>query len=230
MWAADATRGRFCYAPTGNALEDAVAEELSRLETLTVRCLSLTLRPLGGVLFRDLCQVTPDLSALHRLETDGATWRFSLGELSQGREALFLAELSLPALPAGDHPLLSAELTGQLPDGQSLAAAPAVPVVQATPDLLSMAVDSADLEAVAAVHAYRAERRAQHALRRGQLGEATRHLRDTRQIVERLGRAELAAELEAQAAAFEAGARPSAERAKRIKAETRRLGNGAEDA
>ena len=76
---------------------------------------------------------------------------------------------------------------------------------------------------MAAVHAYRAERRAQRALRRGQLGEATRHLRDTRQIVERLGREELAAELEKQAAAVEAGARSSPEREKRIKAGTRRL-------
>src|SRR5439155_18731477 len=47
MWAADVTRGRFCYAPSADALETAVAEELSRLETLAAQRLHLTLRPLG---------------------------------------------------------------------------------------------------------------------------------------------------------------------------------------
>jgi hypothetical protein len=226
MWAADVTRGRFCYAPTADALEAAVAEELSRLETLAVHGLGLTLRPMEGALFRDLCQVSPDLSALHRMETDGTVYSFSLGDLTCDREALFLAELAAPALPPGRHPLVTMELMGESVEGKPLEAPPAQAVVLASGDLSAAGAAPADevLDAVAAVHAYRAERRAQRALRRGQLGEATRHLRDTRQIVDRLGHTELAAELEAQAAAFEAGARPSAESQKRIKAETRRLG------
>jgi VWA domain-containing protein len=223
MWAADITRGRFCYAPAADALEAAVAEELDRLETIAARHLTLALHPLAGSLFRDLCQVAPDLSALHRLETDGATYRFSLGDLSAGREALFLAELSLPPLRPGNAAVLAVELTGESPTGEPLAAPPTEAAVRATGQLLAVEPDPATLDAVAAVHAYRAERRAQRALRRGQPGEATRHLRDTRQIVERLGHAHLAAELEAHAAALDAGVRPSAERSKRIKAETRRL-------
>jgi Ca-activated chloride channel homolog len=223
MWAADTTRGWFRYAPTADALEAAVAEELDRLETLAARRLSLRLRPLNGASFRDLCQVSPDLSALQRMETDGAAYRFSLGDLSRGQDALFLAELSLPALAPGRHPVLGIELTAASASGEPLAPSAAEAVVLATGDLTGAAVDPVDLEAIAAVHAYRAERRAQRALRCGRPGEATRHLRDTRQIVERLGRPELAAELDAQAAALEAGARLSAEREKRIKAGTRRL-------
>jgi Ca-activated chloride channel homolog len=223
MWAADATRGWFRYAPTAAALETAVAEELGRLETLAARRLFLRLCPLGGALFRDLCQVSPDLSALHRMETDGAAYRFSLGDLSEGQDGLFVAELALPPLALGRHPVLAVELTGENAGGEPLSAMATEAVVRAGLDLTSAAVDPADLEAIAAVHAYRAERRAQRALRSGRAGEATRHLRDTRQIVERLGRPELAAELEAQAAALETGARLSPEREKRIKAGTRRL-------
>jgi Ca-activated chloride channel family protein len=223
MWAADITRGRFRYAPTADALEAAVAEELERLETIAARHLTLSLSLLAGSQFRDLCQVTPDLSALHRVETDGATYRFSLGDLSERREALFLAEISLPPLPPGRHPVLTLELTGVSADDAPLTAPAVEAVIQATDALLTAEPATADLDAIAAVHAYRAERRAQRALRRGQSSEATRHLRDTRQIVERLGHADLAAELEAQAAGFEAGVSPSAERAKRIKAEARRL-------
>ena len=109
------------------------------------------------------------------------------------------------------------------PAGESLAPVTVDAVVHATSDLSNTLPEPADLEAVAAVHAYLAERRAQRALRRGQLGEATRHLRDTRQIVERLGRLELAADLEEQAAAVEAGVGTSPEQEKRIKAGTRRL-------
>jgi hypothetical protein len=223
MWAADTTRGWFRYAPTADALEAAVAEELGRLETLAARRLSLRLCPLGGTMFHDLCQVSPELSALHRVETDGAAYRFSLGDLSRDQEALFLVELALPSLAPGRHPFLAIELTGESAGGEPLAATAAEAVVLASVDLASADVDPADLEAIAAVHAYRAERRAQRALRSGRRNEATRHLRDTRQIVERLGRSDLAAELEAQAAALETGARPSAEREKRIKAGTRRL-------
>jgi Ca-activated chloride channel family protein len=223
MWAADTTRGRFCYAATADALEAAVAQELDGLERLAVRRLSLTLRPRAGALFRDLCQVAPDLSALHRVETDGGSYHFSLGDLAADQEALFMVELVLPPLPFGRHPILSVELTGERPAGEPLEASAVDAVVCATTDLESVFPEPEDLEAVAAMHAYRAERRAQRALRRGQLREATRHLRDTRQIVERLGRAELAAELEAQATAVEAGARSSPDREKRIKAATRRL-------
>src|SRR5262249_32627247 len=146
-----------------DALETAVAEELSRLETLAVHGLSLTLRPLEGALFRDLCQVAPDLSALHRMETDGAVYSFSLGDLTHDREALFLAELSTPALPPGRHPLVTVELTGESVDGEQLAAPPAEAVVHATGNLSAAhaTAENEVLEAVAAVHAYRAERRAQ---------------------------------------------------------------------
>jgi hypothetical protein len=225
MWAADTTRGRFCYAPAADALEAAVAEELDRLETLTLRRATLTLSPLGGAMFRDICQVTPDLSALHRLETDGLHYQFGLGDLSTGSEAVFLAELSLPSFPPGPHPVARVEIAAETPEGERLVMPPTEAEIVATADLFATS-DAQVLEAVAAVHAHRAERRAQRALRRGQIGEATRHLRDTRQIVERLGRAELAAELEAHAAAIESGAHPSAERVKRIKAETRRLLSG----
>jgi Ca-activated chloride channel homolog len=223
MWAADSTRGRFCYAASADTLEAAVAEELERLETLTARRLALELYPVSGVLFRDLCQVRPDLSALHRLEADGRTYRFQLGDLSTGREAVFVAELSLPTLPPGEHPVLELLLTGECATGEPLEPVAATAGVRASDNLLAVEEETPDLDAIAAVHAYRAERSAHRALHRGQLGEATRHLRDTRQIVERLGHADLAAELEAQAAAFEAGVHPSAERAKRIKAETRHL-------
>jgi hypothetical protein len=223
MWAADMTRGRFRYAPAADALEVAVAEELERLETLVARRLSLRLRPLAGTLFRDLCQVSPELSALHRMETDGAAYRFTLGDLSRGQEALFLVELTLPALPPGPHPVLAIDLTGETAAGEPLTAPGTVASVLATSELATASVDPDDLEAIAAAHAYRAERRAQRALRRGHLAEATRHLRDTRQIVDRLGRAELAADIEAQAAAVEAGTGPSREQQKRIKAGTRHL-------
>jgi hypothetical protein len=223
MAAADATRGRFRYAPTADVLQQAVAEELDRLETLTARRLSLELRPHGGALFRDLCQVSPELSALHRMETDGVVHRFSLGDTSWGQEALFVAELTLPSMPPGRHQVLTAELTAESPEGDPLAASAAGALVTAAFDLDGEPADSADLEAVAAVHAYRAERRAQRALRRGQIREATRHLRDTRQIVEQLGRATLAAELEAHAGSLEAGTRLSPEDVKRIKAGTRQL-------
>jgi hypothetical protein len=223
MWAADTTRGRFCYAASAVALEAAVAEELDRLETLAARRLALELCPLAGALFRDICQVQPDLSALHRMEADGLGFRFQLGDLSTGRELLFVAELSLPALPPGDHPVLALSLHGECAGGEPLPPAAATGVVRSTLDLLSVEGNTPDLNAIAAVHAYRAERSAQRALHRGRLGEATRHLRDTRQIVERLGHPVLAAELEAHAAAFEAGVHPSAERAKRIKADTRNL-------
>ena len=79
-------------------------------KALAARRVTLALRPLRGALFRDLCQVAPDLSALHRVETDGAAYCFSLGDLSADQEALFAAELVLPDLPPGDHSVLSAEL------------------------------------------------------------------------------------------------------------------------
>jgi len=174
-------------------------------------------------LFRDLCQVTPDLSALHRMETDGAVYTFSLGDLARDREALFLAELAAPPWPRATIPR-DRGTGGETVDGRPIAAAPAEAVVQTTGDLGSVSAAPAEVpEVVAAVHAYRAERRAQRALRRGQLGEATRHLRDTRQIVARLGHTELAAELEAQAAPWSRraslGRGPEADQA-----ETRRLG------
>src|SRR5206468_2171076 len=37
MWAADATRGRFCYAPAADALEAAVVRELNRPENPSSR-------------------------------------------------------------------------------------------------------------------------------------------------------------------------------------------------
>jgi Ca-activated chloride channel family protein len=223
MWASDMTRGRFRYAPSADALETILAGEIDRLEQTVARRLSLRLRPLSGALLRDLYQVSPDLSPLQRLETDGFDRSYCLGDLGRDQEAMFLAELSLPVLAAGQRPVLAAELTAAGPEGEPLSSVETEAIIQAATDLGSEAIDPADLEAVAAVHAHRTERKAQRALRSGRIREATRHLRDTRQIAERFGRLELAADLEAEAAALENGATVSADLAKRVKAETRRL-------
>ena len=90
----------------------------------------------------------------------------------RGRKRASSPSLAAP-FARGSHPVLTVELTGESATGEPLAAPAGTATVQATPDLASTVVDPEELELIAAAHAYRGERRAQRALRRGHLAEAT---------------------------------------------------------
>ena len=92
-----------------------------------------------------------------------------------------------------------------------------------TDPVLAQAANDAVQDAIQRVAIYREERRAQHAIERGEDEAATRHLQAATRMLRRMGAQSLAAEMEAAASEVQAGTR-SLSRTKRIKAATRRLG------
>jgi Ca-activated chloride channel family protein len=224
MRIADATRGRYCYAPTAKDLEAALGEEFAAIRDAVVQQATLRITPAREVVFQELVQVSPEMRRFPVMWLGEESSLYRLGSLGGDSEAQFAAAFALPPLPEGEASLAQVEFGG-LPvgDGAPLLAACEVRLLAAADPMLAGHRDDATMDVVHRLQIFLEERKAQIAHEEGDEARATRHLEAATRMLRRLGDESLAAEMEAEASSLATGTRDQS-RTKRIKAGTRRLG------
>lgn len=224
MRLSDLTRGNYHYAATALDLERALAEELAEMTRVVVRNTRFRVELAAGALLRSLHQVTPEVAEFPLMWVESGVREFCLGDLTGATPVELLVELAIAAPTEGANEIARLTLSGEtLHDGTPFTATAPVLLHGVTDPVLVQAGDDAVQDAIQRVAVYREERRAQHAIERGEEEVATRHLQAATRMLRRMGAQSLAAEMEAAASEVQAGTR-SLSRTKRIKAATRRLG------
>jgi Ca-activated chloride channel family protein len=218
MRIADDARGSYAYAPAAPDVEAALNAEVEALARLAARRVAITIRPDARVVFRELFQVAPTVSRFNTLWMEGGGYRYCLGDLARGETIRLLAEFVLPPSTAGRVPIGQIALRSE---GESVQLS--LEIAAAEDPWLIWERDGEVVGAMEAIAVYLAERRAQQAAARSDYEEATRQLRHTTRILQRMGRSTLAADFEAAAGDLEAGRTISLSRTKQLKAATRRL-------
>lgn len=218
MRIADDARGCYTYAPTAAHVEAALNDEIEALARLAARRLTITIRPDRDVVFRELFQVAPAVSRFNTMWMEGGGYRYQLGDLARGETVQLLAEFVLP--PTSSGPLRLGEV---LVRAEGDRAAIPLEVTVADDAVRVWERDAEVIGVMEAIAVYLSERRAQEAASRADYEEATRQLRHTTRILQRMGRSALAADFEAAATDLEAGRTVSLSRTKKLKAATRRL-------
>jgi hypothetical protein len=167
--------------------------------------------------------VRPSIAPLETVN-EGGSYSFPLGDLLAGEEMALLVELIVPPRPAGTYRLAQALVSCDDPaGGMAGLKARADIVAEYTADMARAAqVVPRVMHVVEAVSAYRLQARAQADLAAGDVAGATRKLRAAATRLLEMGEAELAAEMERQAADLESG-RVDSTRTKKLRYETRRL-------
>ncbi len=221
---ADQTGGE-AYLLEVQDLAVVLSRELQRAQAVRYRNLELKLRPTPGVEVRAAYRVRPAIAPLEMNDQDGS-YSFPLGELVGGEEPGLLLELVVPPHPAGSLRLAQLLLAYDDPAGGTSGKVRADVVAEVTDDLARAAQTTPQvMRVVEALSAYRLQRNAQNDLAVGNVAGATRKLRAAATRLLDMGEPELAAEVQQQASALEQHGQADPHLTKKLRYETRKLGN-----
>ncbi len=221
---ADQTGGEAYLLEDPGEIPVAFAEEMQRAQAVRYRNLELKLRPSQGVEVRAAYRVRPSIAPLKTVN-DGGSYSFPLGDLVAGEKPALLLELIAPPRAAGTYRLAEALLGCEDPTGGVIGLKTRADiVVEYTPDVGGTAkFDPQVMKIVEALSAYKLQRGAQTDIEAGNVDGATRKLRVAATRLLDMGKEELAAEMEQQAAELEEHGQADPQRTKRLRYETRKL-------
>ncbi|MGB9776253.1 MAG: vWA domain-containing protein [Anaerolineae bacterium] len=221
---ADQTGGEAYLLENAEDIPRAFVRELQRAQAVQYRHTEVKLRPTVGVEVRAAYRVRPSIAPLETVN-EGGSYSFPLGDLLAGEEPALLVELIVPPRPAGTYRLAQALLACDDPaGGMAGLKARADVVAEYTTDMARAAQGMPRvMHVVEAVSACRLQARAQADLQAGDVAGATRKLRAAATRLLEMGEAELAAEMERQAADLERSGRADPGRTKKLRYETRKL-------
>lgn len=190
----------------------------------TIRNARLLIRLSSGVTPRAVYRVTPMIANLGYKPIGDGEINIDLGDIQSDTGASLLAELMLPARPAGEYRVAQAELTYDLPQAQLLdQRVRAEALVQITADASAVQFDPASMNLVERVTAFKLQTRALDEAAAGNAAGATQKLRSAATRLLDLGELELADTMQRAADAVEQGQTPTAADQKALTYKTRRL-------
>ncbi len=200
---------------------------VQEMKEATINNVTLIIRLGGGVEARTIYQMTPMIRKLklENIQTDNVL-TVKLGDIPLGRNQTVLAELLLPARPAGTFRMAQTELTYDAPDGSSPQEVQAdvtltYEVGPAEPQRTSL--DPRVMNLVEKATAFRLQTTALSEAEVGNIASATTKLRAAATRLLNLGEVELANQAEAEAAALETSGQMSAAGTKKLTFATRKL-------
>ncbi len=221
---ADQTGGEAYLLEDAEEIPAAFARELGRAQAVRYRNLEVKLGLSQGVEVRSAYRVRPAIAPLEMVH-QGGSYSFLLGDLTEGEPPALLIELIAPPRPAGTYRLAQALLACDDPAGGAAGQkSRADIVVEYTPDPARAAqVVPRVMQVVEMLSAFRLQERAQADLAAGDVAGATRRLRAAATRLLEMGEADLAAEMEQQAADLERSGQADPQRTKKLRYETRKL-------
>jgi Ca-activated chloride channel family protein len=189
-----------------------------------VRNARLLIRLSSGVTPRAVYRVKPMIANLGYKPIGEREINVDLGDIQSDTGATVLAEIMLPARPAGEYRVAQAELTYDLPQAQRLDERVRIDaLVQLTADASAVDLDPATMNLVERVTAFKLQTRALDEAAVGNAAGATQKLRSAATRLLDLGELELADTMTRAADAIDQGQTPTAADQKELTYKTRRL-------
>ncbi|MGI8586837.1 MAG: vWA domain-containing protein [Chloroflexia bacterium] len=220
----DESQGNAYLAREPREIPPAFAKELEAVQSITVRHIVASVRLSAGVELRRAHRIRPAISTLRDVPIQDRTVVFDLGDLETDRPPALLLELIVPPRSPGMFRIAGVTLAYDVPG------APDTTGAQSRCDALldystagMGAFDPQVMNTVEKVSAFSLQTRALDDAALGNVQGATTKLRSAATRLLALGEPDLANAAEQEAQKLEQGGQLSAEGAKKLRYETRRL-------
>jgi Ca-activated chloride channel family protein len=207
-------RGKADYIPTPKEANKIFQEVYQSMQVVADN-VSLTLRMVQGLEARRVWQVTPLIRDLGRGVIQGRAMVVPIGELEKSGAA-YLAEIMLPPRPAGVVRIAQAEVTYNAP-GQGLQREAADVILNFSSDAAVYSpLNGRVMNVVEKVQAFKLQTQALDDAQAGEVGSATRKLRQAVTILLSQGETDLAVQMQQEADRLEQTGQISSEGKKTI--------------
>ncbi|MEW5718504.1 MAG: VWA domain-containing protein [Chloroflexota bacterium] len=221
---ADASGGNAYFIHDPAEIPDAFKQELSGMQNVVLRDLMLKMRLMQGVELKRVHRVKPIIADLGVVPTQDRAFDLALGELGRGGEIALLLELLAPPKPAGQSQLAHYIVEYNQPSaGVFGEKARQNIVVQYTGDAANAPINPTVMNIVEKVSAFKLQTRALDDAARGDIAGATQKLKAAATRLINMGEDDLARAALNEAANLERRGQMTAEGAKRLRYDTRRL-------
>jgi len=221
---ADESQGNAYLAPEPKDIPPAFAKELAAVQSISVRHLAATVRLSAGVELRRAHRIRPVISTLRDVAIQDRTATFDLGDLAADAPPALLLELIVPTRAAGSFRIANVTLAYDVPGPTGTTGAQARADVLLDFSAAGMgALDPQVMNTVEKISAFNLQTRALDDAAVGNIAGATSKLRQAATRLLDMGEADLAQAANAEAAKLEQGGQVSAEGAKKLRYDTRRL-------
>lgn len=221
---ATATSGTSDYIAQPQDIVQYFQRAAQTAQNTAVRNGRLLIRLSSGVTPRAVYRAKPVIANLGYKPIGEREINIDVGDLETGAGASVLAEVMLPARPAGEYRVAQAELTYDVPQEQQLDQRVRAEVLaQITDDAAAIRPDPASMNLVERVTAFKLQTRALDEAAAGNAVGATQKLRSAATRLLDLGELELADTMNRAADAVAQGQTPSSADQKELTYKTRRL-------
>jgi hypothetical protein len=214
------------YITSASEISHVFAEEIQRMHSIFAQGVQVQIKMRPGGAVRSVDRVKPYISPVVIVEEQDELWSGSLGDWPSSDMQLFLLELVVPPLNAGEHQLLQLAVRYKLPesnDQQQISKQALSITVRPAEEIAEHEVDSTVKHWLERLIAYRLQARAWQDAEAGDIEEATRRLQMAGTRLFESGETDLARTVQDEATRLLQSGRTSAEGRKRIKYGTRGL-------
>jgi uncharacterized protein YegL len=214
------------YITSASEISHVFAEEIQRMHSIFAQGVQVQIKMRPGGAVRSVDRVKPYISPVVIVEEQDELWSGSLGDWPSSDMQLFLLELVVPPLHAGEHQLLQLAVRYKLPesnDQQQISKQALSITVRPAEEIAEHEVDSTVKHWLERLIAYRLQARAWQDAEAGDIEEATRRLQMAGTRLFESGETDLARTVQDEATRLLQSGRTSAEGRKRIKYGTRGL-------
>jgi Ca-activated chloride channel family protein len=210
---------------SANEIVPLFTQTVERSQKSVVRNAQMILRFVGGVVPRQVWQVTPHINNLGYTPIGEHDVQVQLGELDAEQGKALLVELLLPPRQSGRYRIAQAEVMYDLPlQNVSGARARSDVIISYTTDaLLAQEYNASIMNLVEKVTAYKLQTRALAEAEMGNIQGATQKLRAAATRLLEMGETELAAAANQEAANLEQSGQMSSSGSKKLRYQTRKL-------
>jgi Ca-activated chloride channel family protein len=202
------------YIPSPQDI-DKIFQQVYESMQVVAQDVTLTVRMVQGLEARRVWQVTPAIKDLGRSVIQGRALVVPVGQLEKGGAA-YLAEILLPPRPSGPVRILQADVTFTPPDGQPQRQMADLIVEFSDDPAVFAPLNGRVMNIVEKVQAFKLQNQALNEAQGGDVGSATRKLRQAVTILLAQGEHDLAGAMEAEADRLEQSGEISSEGKKTI--------------
>jgi hypothetical protein len=212
------------YIEAADQIVRVFMQKINQLRSTLAHTSTLSFQPVGGVSFKKVHRVSPNIAALEQINPGESSPAYNLGPLGRGSEYSVLVEMVLPACPVGSFRVADINLSFNAPEANRMRMDNRLPIgLNFAESTKGVSLNPEVRQVIERVSAFQLQARAWQEIEAGDIESGTKRLAAVSTRLLSMGQVDLAAQVQHEVENLEARGTASSQGKKHIKFGTRGL-------